>query len=551
MSSGQGYEGELRQRKMVPRISREDSLESNDLGTRREIKLSTNYNSWEDNPSRSASMPEEIPLTDFNDRRLGQPSSHPGDGTNGLLSVDLADLNADVTEPLLAAQDDDDDNDDDDDRAVSKEDDSSQSDISAEEAESALSIGLQVFIPYIIAGFGTVGAGMVLDIVQHWDVFQQVSEVFILVPALLGLKGNLEMTLASRLSTQSNLGNMDTRKEQLKMIGGNLALTQAQAIVVGFLASLAAMVMGWIPEGKFNLYHALILCASSMLTASVASFILGSVMVLVILMSRKCKINPDNVATPIAASLGDLTTLSLLAGISHLLFHSIEKQLWLTPSIIVSFLLITPLWIWVSLKNKYTSEVIYSGWTPVISAMVISSVGGLILDFTVANYHGIAVFQPVINGVGGNLVAVQASRLSTSLHKVSKPGRLPPNIINGCENPFKTFCGSAVSSRSSRVLLFLVIPGHLIFMYTISFMMAGHTTVTITFASIYLTAALLQVALLIYIANWMVMNMWKKGDDPDNFAIPYLTAIGDLLGTGFLAIAFHVLYLIGDRKSVV
>lgn len=37
---------------------------------------------------------------------------------------------------------------------------------------------------------------------QHWDVFRIVSEIFILVPALLGLKGNLEMTLASRLSTQ-------------------------------------------------------------------------------------------------------------------------------------------------------------------------------------------------------------------------------------------------------------------------------------------------------------------------------------------------------------
>lgn len=36
---------------------------------------------------------------------------------------------------------------------------------------------------------------------QHWTVFTDVSEVFILVPALLGLKGNLEMTLASRLST--------------------------------------------------------------------------------------------------------------------------------------------------------------------------------------------------------------------------------------------------------------------------------------------------------------------------------------------------------------
>ena len=55
--------------------------------------------------------------------------------------------------------------------------------------------------PFLVAGFGMVGAGIVLDIVQHWNVFQDINELFILVPALLGLKGNLEMTLASRLST--------------------------------------------------------------------------------------------------------------------------------------------------------------------------------------------------------------------------------------------------------------------------------------------------------------------------------------------------------------
>lgn len=41
--------------------------------------------------------------------------------------------------------------------------------------------------------------------IQHWTVFTEVTEVFILVPALLGLKGNLEMTLASRLSTAVSL----------------------------------------------------------------------------------------------------------------------------------------------------------------------------------------------------------------------------------------------------------------------------------------------------------------------------------------------------------
>jgi len=43
----------------------------------------------------------------------------------------------------------------------------------------------------------------------------------------------------------------------------------------------------------------------------------------VIVLSRQFHINPDNVATPIAASLGDLTTISLLAAISMFLFRAI------------------------------------------------------------------------------------------------------------------------------------------------------------------------------------------------------------------------------------
>ena len=70
---------------------------------------------------------------------------------------------------------------------------------------------------------------------------------------------------------------MDTPKEQWSMIFGNLSLIQAQAIVVGFLASIAAMVMGWIPEGKFSVSHGFLLCTSSVLTAAIASFVLGTV----------------------------------------------------------------------------------------------------------------------------------------------------------------------------------------------------------------------------------------------------------------------------------
>ncbi|KAG8128096.1 hypothetical protein E2320_014989 [Naja naja] len=159
-------------------------------------------------------------------------------------------------------------------------------------------------------------------------------------------------------------------------------------------------------------------------------------------------------------------------------------------------------------------EVLKTGWQPILIAMIISSFGGVILDKTVAkpNFEGIAVFVPVINGVGGNLVAIQASRISTFLHFWSMPGVLPHKMRQHWPNPCTTFFASGINSKSAQVLILLVIPGHL-------------------------------VGILLYMADIIVRLMWRKGLDPDNYSIPYLTALGDLLGTG-LAVCFHLLWLL-------
>ncbi|CAH1153778.1 unnamed protein product [Phaedon cochleariae] len=419
-----------------------------------------------------------------------------------------------------------------------------------EQREPVWATAIQLFIPFLLAGFGMVAASLLLDKVQHWPVYQNVSEVYILVPALLGLKGNLEMTLASRLSTHANLGNLDSPQQKLSLITGNLALILCQAIVVGFLASLAAVIFGWVPTGVINIQHALLLCASSIVTAFGASFILGLVMVGVIMFSRYLHINPDNVATPIAASLGDLTTLACLSWLASVFYNTMESHQYLTCSLIVFGLLLVPVWAWIASQNEYTHEVLFSGWTPVITAMIISSIGGLVLDFTVSQFKGVAVFQLVINGVGGNLVAVQASRISTELHTFGQPGRLPPHM-QVCMSPCSAFCDKKETSHAgtAQMLMLMVIPGHLIFSYTISYLQAGHTSFTFIFMIIYLCAALLQVFLLLYIAQIMTLSMWKREIDPDNSAIPYLTALGDLLGTLLLGIAFQILFVIGDRDS--
>jgi len=447
-----------------------------------------------------------------------------------------------------------------------------ESDTVNEERERWYTIFLQVLFPFLIAGLGMVAAGVVLDKVQHWDLFKNISAIYTLVPALLGLKGNLEMTLASRLSTQVNLGKINDQTSTLNAILGNFALTQAQAIVVGFLASMFAISLELITQftnpsnetdsvTQLDFKNSLILISGSMSTASFASLLLAGLMMFVIIISKKFRINPDNIATPIAASLGDLVTLTILSFLCTFLYH-IKESIWIHVLITVFFLILVPIFVFYSYKNDLVKDALRHGWSPIIMAMVISSAGGRIMGLATTNYTDIAAFQPVVNGVGGNLVAIFASRLSTALHRTSTQGSKPSwSPKKWYSYPLNTFFGkSNPESNTAIVLVMLSLPGHLLFYYVISqIKMFNHAdsynaaTTTPQFIIFYLYVTVLQVIILLLICYWLVHFAWRRNKNPDNICIPYLTAIGDLLGTAFLAICFHVLYLTGStdlRKPV-
>lgn len=77
--------------------------------------------------------------------------------------------------------------------------------------------------------------------------------------------------------------------------------------------------------------------------------------------------------------------------------------------------------------------------------------GGLVLDAAVNVFNGFVVFQPIINGIGGNLVSVQASKISTMLHQSSIIGIVPPHA-SICESPWRALVKGGKPNESSYTI---------------------------------------------------------------------------------------------------
>jgi solute carrier family 41 len=312
-----------------------------------------------------------------------------------------------------------------------------------ESVETTRVIFYQVFIPFLIAGFDNVGAGVILDRVQHWPVFKHVPELFILVASFLGLKGNLEMTLAARLATMANMGELDEPKNRMRIASGNIALVQGQAIVVAFLATLIAIVVNYFKEPDFDMEDSLLLCVTGLTTASITGLAMASLMVLATVIARRIGVNPDNVSALIASIMGDISAISLLAFSANTFYEIKHLIAIIGPIIIVFYLILLPACLIAARRNPYVKHVVGSGWMPIIVAMLISSAAGFVFDIAVGFFETIAVIQPIVNGVGGNLIAVQASRISTYFHLRYPIGSLPESETGSpcCQTPVAAFRG--------------------------------------------------------------------------------------------------------------
>ena len=240
--------------------------------------------------------------------------------------------------------------------------------------------------------------------------------------------GNLDMTLASRLTSALHSGDLASstrtttttttswKKKKLQIFKSSMALLQIQAILCGLLAGILAMI---VTQDRLPFNESFHFLAAVVITSSVSAFVFGLLTFSLVLGGDHIGCNPDNCATPIVSSLGDLASLVLLAAIATFLdfLAPYTPTILFVPVLALLILLLAlPIFWWEASKDSACKEALSAGWCPIILSLCVAQFAGMALETSIVSYEGVGIFVLFINGFGGNLGCVYASRMCSVLH---------------------------------------------------------------------------------------------------------------------------------------
>lgn len=159
-----------------------------------------------------------------------------------------------------------------------------------------------------------VGAGSILGGMESSFML---PGILVMVPPLLALRGNIGGALASRLGTGLHQGVIDPGSlwgpEVRTNVGASIFLTFLISVTTGIFAFVVTVLTG-LHAVTLALFLDLVLIA--LIAGMLSSFGLIGLTVLVALFSYRRGWDPDNVTSPLMASIGDFfTVISLYIGV--------------------------------------------------------------------------------------------------------------------------------------------------------------------------------------------------------------------------------------------
>jgi mgtE-like transporter len=355
--------------------------------------------------------------------------------------------------------------------------------------------------------------------------------LIVLVPAAIGMRGNVFGALGSRLGTMIHTGTFRVSRRVDTEVGQNLSgailSSLATAALLAVLAKLMSEMLVRTPS----------ISIADFMVVSVIGAILSSVVVLVltVAVAAYCAnrdIDLDNVAAPIVTAAGDMVTLPSLFLATYLLGFR-----FVTPTIAIACAVLGVGAAVVGLRAR-ALPILHRIVIESLPILALAGIVDLLAGITIQNrfnsfirFPALLVMVPAFLEDSGSLGAILAARVSSKLHL----GTLGEK-------------GTSWSAATDDVML--------VYLYAIPvFVFLGFTSILVAnvlnkaspgFADmlgVSLIAGFLATTASVIVGFYSAVATHRFGLDPDNHSIPLVTSSLDLLGALSLILAIVILGL--------
>jgi mgtE-like transporter len=383
----------------------------------------------------------------------------------------------------------------------------------------------QGFYALLISSGGDLLAGVTLGSIQH--TLETLPGLLVLIPAAIGMRGNIFEALGSRLGTAIHTGTFTLTPRRATVVGQNvlasLSLTFAVSLALAALAKTIAL--------AFDLQS---ISLGDFVVISMVGGLISSAVVLAITMgvaagSARFGWDMDSVAAPVITAAGDMVTLpSLFLATYCVGLRFLSPLLGAVTAALAALSLVGVVRSGLPLLKRIVAESL-----PILLiAGAIDIIAGITIEKRLEAFTALPallVLVPPFLEDTGALGGILAARLSSKLHLgVIEPTVRPPRAARAdfrlvAVLALPVFILVAVSSDLVSLLFGLASPG------------------PVRMIGISLIGGMLATVACLAITYYGAIAAYRLGLDPDNHGIPLVTSSMDLIGA--VALIFAILLL--------
>lgn len=362
--------------------------------------------------------------------------------------------------------------------------------------------------------------------------WRRLAPMLILVPAAIGLRGNVFSTLGNRLSTAIHTGSFRVSFRADSVLAQNLAasfaLTAVMSVLLAVFAKALATALG--VAQHVSLWE---LTTISVLGGMLGSIVVAAATIALSVGAVRNEWDLDYLVAPTVSTLGDVVTIPSLWLAAQLV--GVRGVATTTGVVAVLASVAVAGWAWRTTLEMVRQ--IFRESVPVLTAaLMLSALAGVVLQKQqdlLQTLPAIGVLQPAFVSSVGALGGILCGRIATNLHL----GSVEPTLSPGPE-----------ARRSATLVWSLAVP--LLVLNAVGASLTAWITgahASPGFGWVLLASGLAGAFTLAFVAGlayYSTIGAWRFNVDPDTYGTPLVTASVDFVGTMALVVAVIVLGLL-------